>query len=198
MSVGTGTLITMAAIGAGASAGASIYGAHKQGQAAQTASQQQQAAAAAALARQTPLYSQALQIAQQQATQGQARLDPYAQQGGAGLTALSSFLGVPQPSGGAARSAALSPMAATPAQQSAANTFLPTATATSKDPAVRALAGPITPGPYATPAMLASMGITPGSAQDVVRMRSPNGQIGTVPRARIADAIAAGGTLVGV
>lgn len=148
MSIGTGTAI---AIAAGVGAGASIYGANKQAGAAKTASQQQQAAAQQALAQTNPLYPQALQIAQQQAAQGQARLDPYAQQGGAGLTALSSFLGVPPPSAGAsaAPSAALSPYAPTPAQQASAQAFAPTAVATSPNPAVRALAGPIQPGPYA-------------------------------------------------
>jgi hypothetical protein len=193
MSVGTGLTIALVA-GAAASAGASIYGAHKQGEAAKTAGEQQQAAAKAAGAQQGPLYQRALDIAQQQAAQGQARLDPYAQQGGAGLTALSSFLGVPQPSAGAsaARNAAASPYAATPTQLASAASYTQGAGAQT-----RAQGVPQTPGPYATPAMLQQQGIAPGSAQDVVTVRSPNGQVGTVPRARVADAIAAGGTLVG-
>lgn len=91
-----GTAATIGVIAAGASAGASIYGANKQAGAAKEASQQQQASAQQAQQQTAPLYNQALQIAQQQALQGQARLDPYAAQGQQGLTALSKFLGVPQ------------------------------------------------------------------------------------------------------
>jgi hypothetical protein len=92
MSIGTGAAIALG-IGAAASLGSAAISAHAAGK----ASDQQQQASKDALAAQGPLYQQALAIAQQQAQQGQARLDPYAQQGGAGLTALTSFLGVPVP-----------------------------------------------------------------------------------------------------
>jgi hypothetical protein len=110
MSVGTSTALGIAAA---AGAGASIYGAKKSSDAAQTASAQQQQAAKDAMAATNPLYQQALSIAQQQAAQGQARLDPYAQQGAAGLSALSGYLGVPMAKGAAPAAAA--PAAAPPA-----------------------------------------------------------------------------------
>jgi hypothetical protein len=169
MSVGTGTALAIAGL---AGAGASLYGANKQATAAQQASQQQQAAAQQALQQTSPLYQQALQIAQQQAAQGQARLDPYAQQGAAGLTALSAFLGVPAPSG--APNPALSPYAPTPAQQASANAFMPTAVARNPNP---------TAVPWST---------TPGPG--LVAVQSRGGQPGYVPIARLGDAGAAGAT----
>jgi hypothetical protein len=110
MSVGTSAAIGIAAA---ARAGASIFGAGKSSNAAKEASQQQQQAATDARAATDPLYQQALSIAQQQAAQGQARLDPYAQQGAAGLSALSGYLGVPMAQGAAPAAAA--PAAAPPA-----------------------------------------------------------------------------------
>src|SRR4029450_5746465 len=79
------------------SAGTDIAGAIIGGKAAGKASQQQQAAVKQAQPQQAALYQQALQIAQQQAQQGQAALAPYASMGGQGLTALTSLLGVAAP-----------------------------------------------------------------------------------------------------
>jgi len=139
--IGTGAAIALGALSAGGAIGGSLISAHAAGK----ASQQQQQAAQQALAQTSPLYQQALQIAQQQAAQGQARLDPYAQQGGAGLTALSAFLGVPPPQPGAG--AALSAAAPTPAQQASANTFMASAVPKGGGPDPRAV--PQGPGPYA-------------------------------------------------
>lgn len=203
MSVGTGIGLAMV-IGAGVSAGTSIYNAKKQAGAVKDAAAQQTAAGEAAQAAQTPLYTRALEIAQQQAAQGQARLDPYAQQGQAGLTALSSFLGVPQPSASAnaARSASLSPYAATPSQQAAANAFVPGAVAaqqaTANNAAVAATgakpmnvygpSGYVGPGtPNGAPMQV------PGS---MVMLRAPNGQQQAVPAAQADYFLARGATRV--
>lgn len=206
MSIGTGTAI---AIAAGVGAGASIYGAKKQSAAAQTASQQQTAAAQEARAAQAPLYAQALQIAQQQAAQGQARLDPYAQQGGAGLTALSSFLGVPAPAPG--QSARLSALAPTAAQQASANAFMPAAVANATNPAggpvpagVRPMnvygpTGSVGPGQAnglplqaGPPRPAVPQGLGPG----MVLLRAPTGQTQAVPADQVAHFVALGATRV--
>jgi hypothetical protein len=103
-----------------------IYGAHKAGKAAEQASQQQQQAAQEAIRYGEPLYQRALGIAEQQATQGRAGLEPFRQAGyqemqqvGApALTSLTAFLGLPtasglppMPSGGAAPGPAPNPNA---------------------------------------------------------------------------------------
>jgi hypothetical protein len=69
--------------------------------ASEKAATQQQEGVREARAYAEPLYQRAQDIAAQTYGQGSAALAPYAQQGTAGLTALSSFLGVP-----AARAAA--------------------------------------------------------------------------------------------
>jgi hypothetical protein len=99
MAIATGTAIALAAgIGAGTQVAGSVIGS----KAAKKASQQQQQAAQQAIAYAEPRYQQALQIAQQQAELGRAGLQPFVNQGlqglGAGqggLTALTSFLGLP-------------------------------------------------------------------------------------------------------
>jgi hypothetical protein len=208
-----GTLATIGIISAGASAGASIYGAKKQADSAKTASAQQQQAAKDAQAAQTPLYNRALEIAQQQAAQGQARLDPYASQGGAGLTALSAFLGVPQPSGGP--NPALSPLAPTPSQQASANAFMPTAVANANNPPtggpVPANARPMNvygatgysgPGQAnGLPLQGAVSGaprpaVPQGPGPGMVTLRAPNGQTQQVPADHAEYYVARGATRV--
>jgi hypothetical protein len=189
MSVGTGTLIAMGVMG-GIQAGTSIYGAKKQSDAAQTASAQQQ-----------------------QAAQGQARLDPYAAQGAAGMTALSSFLGVPPARGGA--NPALSPLAATPSQQASANAFMPTAVANANNPptggpvpagarpmnvyGATGYVGPGTPNglPMQGPVTGAPRPAVPqGPGPGMVTLRAPNGQTQQVPAAQAEYFVARGATRV--
>ena len=59
------------------------------------AADQQRAAIDQAIALQTPLYNQALTIAQEHEAQGRADLAPYAGAGAQGLTSLTSLLGLP-------------------------------------------------------------------------------------------------------
>ena len=97
--IGAGTGITNAIIQGNAAKSA----AQTQAQAAQTAAAQQQAAIEKARQEAMPLYQQAQDTIARNQAQGQAALAPYAAQGQQGLTALSSFLGVP--SGGTAAAA---------------------------------------------------------------------------------------------
>jgi hypothetical protein len=70
--------------------------------ASEKAATQQQEGVREARAYAEPLYQRAQDIAAQTYGQGSAALAPYAQQGGAGLTALSNFLGVRAPAPAAA------------------------------------------------------------------------------------------------
>ena len=69
---------------AGGAIAANLWGAHKQSQAAKKAAEQQQQASNQALALQGQMYQQ-----------GRADRLPYMQQGGQGLTALTSLMGLP-------------------------------------------------------------------------------------------------------
>jgi hypothetical protein len=171
MAIATGTAL---AIGLGASAGASAYGAYKQGKAAKEASQQQVAASQQALAAQAPLYQQALQIAQQQAEQGRAGLMPYAQQGGQGLTALSSFLGVPASAGGPGAGAGVNRAGMPPPQNPNAAAF----------------------GNLAQGALGAGAALAPGGTlqKPTVMLRAPTGQTQAVPADQAAFFLARGAT----
>jgi hypothetical protein len=223
MSVGTSTAIGIAAA---AGAGASIYGAKKSSDAAQTAAQQQQQAAQQAYAATGPLYDQALAIAQQQAAQGQARLDPYAQQGAAGLSALSAYLGVPMAKAAAPGTAAPGAAAAPTAPK------LYTLPGTPQDQIrqlyVTASGGRYAPtqadldqwGPHPDAQYLAKIGpaiqqwwaqnqgqfpggaATPGAGgaaaptSQTVLLRAPNGQTQAVPVDQVAHYVARGATRV--
>ncbi len=214
MAIATGTALGIAAA---AGAGASIFGAKKQSDAAQTASQQQQQAAQQAMAAQTPLYNQALQIAQQQAAQGQAGLAPYAQQGAAGLSALSAYLGVPTAKAAAPAAAAPAPAAAGPVPLSALSG--------SPQDQIRQMYASATGGRYTpSPADISQWGPNPdarylakigpaiqqwaaqnpgsfagggsGGAGATVLLRAPSGQTQAVPADQVDHYVARGATRV--
>lgn len=168
----------------GITAGVSLYAAKKAGDAAKTASTQQQQSAQAGLDVQKQMYEQTRQD-----------LAPYREQGGYGLTALSQFLLAPGTPGGRPQASG------TPGPGSAIFTpSSPTGRPVPRSGAT-APAGLMGGGPMAGAPMTASPGAAPsasagGPPPGMVAMRSPSGQVGYVPQARVPDALAAGGQVV--
>jgi hypothetical protein len=162
----------------GAKTATDIYGAHKAGKAAEQASQQQQQAAQQAIAYGEPLYQRALGIAEQQAAQGRAGLEPFRQAGYGGMqgyqsfgqglaapamTSLTSLLGLPGQTGGGF----IPPMQAGAASGGA---FLPAGQRVAQQ--------------------------APGLAQPTVMLRAPNGQQQAVPADHAEFYLARGATRV--
>jgi hypothetical protein len=171
MSAATGTILTIAALGA--TTGASIYGAKKASSAAKTASAQQTQSAQEALALQKSMYD---------TTRGD--LAPYRESGQQGLTALSSFLlGRPNAYGPASAGATAVSRGLTP---------------TPLRPAPGAAGAPmgVPSAPPAAPAGAPPSAPMGGPPPGMVPMRSPSGAMGYVPQARVPDALAAGGSVV--
>ena len=186
MSVATSTALIIAG---GAAAGASIYGAKKQADAAKQASQQQMQAAQEARqyieplyerARQyaEPLYGQALQIAQQQNELGRAGLQPFASAGTSGMTALSSLLGLPAQAGvGTSAMAAPVNRAGMPPPSAMGN--LAQGALAAFGPGI-----PRSVPPDQARAMLEARGFSgggTGTTSPTVMLRAPNGQTQAVP-----------------
>ena len=195
MAIATGTAIALG-IGAATKAATDIYGAKKQGDAAERAAQQQIAAAERAKAEMKPLYDQALGIAAAQHAQGRADLSPYAQAGAGAVGTLSDFLGVPRAAAPAAVAAPPSaPPPTTPLSQIAMTTLPNGAkipanwTQYWNDVAAGRIPDPTKRGSAGQPAAPSA----PSGAATVL-LRAPNGQTQAVAPEQVDFFLARGAT----